>query len=400
MPTRLSQRVQQLQPSATVRLGTLAKQMQAQGLDVISFALGEPDFATPEHICEAARQALAEGKTKYTPAAGIPELREAIAAGVNRDYAADVSADQVVVSNGGKHALMNAWQCILEPGDEVIILAPYWVSYPAQVELCSAVPRVALSSAAGNFQPDLDEVRSLVSDKTAALLINSPSNPSGAVLDPDIIRGLAEIAVEADCWIVTDEIYRHLLYDGREHFSPFMLGDEVRERTILVDGASKSYSMTGWRMGWLVAPEPIAKAAGRLQGQETSGANSIAQWATLAALTGPQDCVAQMREEFQQRRDYIVPALAEIEGVNISNPGGAFYAFPDISAFLDGRLQHKGEPIEDDVALTTYLLEEALISTVPGSAFGLPGYIRLSFATSMDRIQEGVRRLRQALLGQ
>jgi len=382
-----------------VQLGAKAKEMQDQGLDVISFALGEPDFPTPEHICEAARQALAAGKTKYTPSAGIPELRLAIADTVAADYGIPCTGDQAVVGNGGKHALMNAWQCILEPADEVLILAPYWVSYPAQIGLCGAVPVVVNTYTENDFQPDLDEVRSLVSDRTAALLINSPSNPSGAVLERSLIEGLAEIAVEADCWIVTDEIYRHILFDGRTHFSPAMVSDEVRERTIILDGASKAYAMTGWRMGWMVAPVEVAKAATRLQGQETSGPNSIAQWAALAGLRGPQDCVAEMRAEFERRRDYIVPALAAIEGVKIGNPGGAFYAFPDVSAHLDGHLSHKGVPITDDKAFTTYLLEDALISTVPGSEFGLPGYIRLSFATSMDKIEEGVARLRRALVG-
>lgn len=400
MPTRLSARVLGLKGSATVQLGAKAKEMQAQGLDVISFALGEPDFATPEHICEAARQALAAGKTKYTPTGGIPELRQAVADTVAADYGIACVPDQVVVSNGGKHALMNTWQCILEPGDEVIVLAPYWVSYPAQIGLCSAVPVVVNTYTERDFQPDLEEVRSLVSERTAALLINSPSNPSGAVLERSLIEGLAEIAVEADCWIVTDEIYRHILFDGRSHFSPAMVSEEVRERTIILDGASKAYSMTGWRMGWMVAPVEVAKAATRLQGQETSGPNSIAQWAALAGLRGPQDCVREMRAEFERRRDYIVPALAAIEGVRIGNPGGAFYAFPDVSAHLDGHLSHQGAAITDDEALTTYLLEDALISTVPGSEFGLPGYLRLSFATSMDNIQEGVARLRKALVGE
>lgn len=397
MPARLSTRVRELQPSATVQLGALAKEMQAQGLDVISFALGEPDFPTPEHICEAARKAIADGKTKYTPPAGIPELRQAIARVVETDYGVACSPDQVVVSNGGKHALMNVWQCILEPGDEVVILAPYWVSYPPQVKLCGAVPRIVATSWQDDFQPDIDDIRAAVTDNTAAILVNSPSNPAGAVLAREVVEAIGELALDADCWIVSDEIYRHIVFDGRQHLSPAMLGEEIAARTILVDGASKAYSMTGWRIGWLVAPKELAAAAQRLQGQQTSNPNSIAQWATLAALEGPQECVEHMRREFEKRRDYVIQALSAIDGVQVSKPGGAFYAFPDVSACLDGRLSFEGEAIGSDVQLCSYLLKEALISTVPGSAFGLEGYVRLSFATSMERIEEGVRRLREAL---
>ncbi|MGD9518507.1 MAG: pyridoxal phosphate-dependent aminotransferase [Armatimonadota bacterium] len=399
MPARLSGRAKDLKSSATVRLENLAKEMQRQGLDVLSFALGEPDFSTPPHICEAACKAIAEGKTTYTPAAGIPELREAIARTVERDYGYSCAPEQVVVSNGGKHALMNVWESILEPGDEVIIFAPYWVTYPAQIGLCGAKPRVVRTTIDNDFQPDLDEVRALVSERTAAILINSPSNPSGAVLERSIIEGLAEIAAEADCWIVSDEIYRHILFDGRQHFSPTMVGDEVRERVLLVDGASKAYSMTGWRIGWTVTPLEVAKAINRLQSQQASNPSSISQWAALAGLEGPQDCVRKMCAEFERRRDYIIPALADIPGVKIGKPAGAFYAFPEVSAHLDGHIVHKGKAVTNDDQLTTYLLEDALISTVPGSEFGLDGYIRLSFATSMDKIQEGVRRLRRGLVG-
>jgi aspartate aminotransferase len=398
MPMRLAQRVANLKPSATMHLDALAKQKQAQGLDVLSFAIGEPDFPTPPHIVEAARQALADGKTKYTPAAGIPELRAAVAERLRQDLGVSYAPEQIVISNGGKHALMNAWRCILEPGDEVLIFSPYWVSYPQQILLCGATPRYVHTSAANGFQPDLEEVRAQLSPRTAAILINSPSNPTGAVLEPETIVTLAELACQADCWIVSDEIYRCILFDGRQHFSPAMLSDEVRARTILIDGVSKTYSMTGWRIGWLAAPRSVAKAAASLQSQETSNPNSIAQWAALAALQGPQEDVSRMRAEFERRRDFIIPALAALPGVQVANPGGAFYAFPDMRAFLDGRLAHQGKPVHDDWQLAMYLLEEALLSTVPGSEFGAPGYLRFSFALSLERIQEGMARLRRALL--
>jgi len=397
MPRRISARICRLRPSATFKLDTAAKELQRQGVDVISFALGEPDFPTPKHICDAAAEAMAAGKTKYTPAAGIPELREAVAAKLSMDLGHEYKPSQVVISNGGKHALMNVWQCILDPGDEVVIISPYWVSYADQVELCNAVPKVIPTTADTDFQPDPDDVRAALSARTAAILINSPSNPTGAVLDRGVIEAMAQMALEVDAWIVSDEIYRHILFDGRSHFSAALVSDEVRARTIICDGVSKTYSMTGWRIGWLVAPEEVAKAAGNLQGQETSNPNSIAQWAALAALQGPQDCVEQMRAEFERRRDYIIKALEEIEGIKISRPGGAFYAFPEVSSFLDGRLKHNGEPIRDDLTFCEYLLTAARISVVPGSAFGADGYVRFSFATSLERIQEGLSRFRAAL---
>ena len=397
MPARLTERVVRLKPSATFALDTAAKEKQRVGHPVISFALGEPDFPTPAHICDAARDALAQGKTRYTAAAGIPELREAVAETLSADVGATYKPNQVVISCGGKHALMDTWECILEAGDEVVIISPYWVSYADQVELCDAVPKIVRTSADTGFQPDLDQVRALASKKTAAILINSPSNPTGAVLAPEIIEGLAQIAIDVDAFIVTDEIYRHILFDGRKHFSASMISDEVRDRTIIIDGASKTYAMTGWRLGWMVAPEAVAKAAGSLQGQQTSNAASLSQYAALAALRGSQDCVEEMRAEFERRRNFIIPALAEVPDVKIGMPGGAFYAFPEISAYLDGRFTYRGEPVEHDMQLAMYLLEEALISVVPGSAFGADGYLRFSFATSLDQIAEGVRRFGEAL---
>ncbi len=392
---KISQRALNIAPSPTIAMGSRAKAMRDAGQDVISFDLGEPDFPTPENICRAACEAIAAGHTKYTPAAGLPKLKQAIVQATSRDVGLDYDPAQVVVSNGGKHALMNIWETFVDPGDEVLVFAPYWVSYPAQIELCGGRAVIIPTRGADDFQPDLDQVRAAVTDRTIALLINSPSNPAGAIFTEATMRGLAELAVERDLLIISDEIYKHILFDGRRHLSPAQLGEEVKARTILADGVAKTYSMTGWRIGWLIAPKEIASRAGDIQSQETSNPNTPAQHAAIEALLGPQDSVETMRAEFERRRDYLVPALNALPGVKCPNPGGAFYVFPDIAAHVGGSLG--GTPIPTDLALAEYLLEKALISAVPGSAFGSDGYIRFSFATSMELLQEGVRRLGEAL---
>lgn len=392
---QISELVAGIAPSPTIAGAAKAKAMRAQGLDVLSFAVGEPDFGTPENIIEAARRAMAEQKTKYTPASGIPELKQAICEASRRDVGLDYDPAQVVISNGGKHALMNIWRTLLSPGDEVIMFAPYWVSYPEQVRLCGAHTVPIVTSGDNGFQPDLDEVRAAITGRTKAILINSPSNPSGAVFDRPTMEALGEIACQHDLTIISDEIYKHILYDGRTHLTTAAFSDELKERTIIADGVAKSYAMTGWRIGWMIAPPAFAKAADNLQSQETSNPNSIAQWASIEALLGPQESVGVIREAFLQRRDYLAPALNAIPGLKCSNPGGAFYVFPDISAHLGRELG--GKTIASSLDLELYLIEQALIATVAGGPFGTEGYLRLSFACSMEEIQEGVRRLTAAL---
>jgi aspartate aminotransferase len=392
---KISQRAQAITPSPTLAMDAKAKALKAQGVGVISFAVGEPDFPTPENVAEAGCAAIRSGHTKYTPASGIPQLKQAIVAAAERDLGLQYTPDQVCVSNGGKHALMNIWETLVDPGDEVIVFAPYWVSYPPQIELCGGRAVIIPTSGASDFQPDLGQVRAAVSDRTVAILLNSPSNPAGAIFTRETLQGLVDLAGERDLTIISDEIYKHILFNGRQHLSPAQLGSEAQARTILADGVAKTYAMTGWRIGWLIAPPEVAKRAGDLQSQETSNPCTPAQWAAVEALNGPQESVEAMRAEFERRRNYLVPALNALPGVTCNNPGGAFYVYPDISAHLGRTLG--GKPMTGSLELCEYLLETAHISTVPGSAFGTEGYLRISFATSMENLEEGVQRLAEAL---
>jgi len=376
-------------------MATRAKQMSRQGLDVISLAVGEPDFATPEHICQAAYQAMEAGHTKYTAASGIPELKEAVVARLRAEVGLTYDADQICISNGGKHALTNIWQTLLDEGDEVIVFAPYWVSYAAVIQLCGGRAVTVMTDASRGFQPDPAEVRSAVTPRTVAILVNSPANPTGAIFGQETLQEIAAIAAENDLTIISDEIYRNLIFDGRQHLSIAMLDEETKARTILVDGVSKSYAMTGWRIGWLIGPKEFVGKAGSIQSQETHNPCSVAQYAALAALTGPQDCVAAMCDQYEQRRDFFVEALGQLEGIECNTPPAAFYLFPDISAHLGRSLA--GQQIDTSLQLAEYLLEEGLISTVPGSAFGAEGFLRLSFACSVEDIKQGLQRLKTAL---
>lgn len=392
---RIARRIESITPSATIGMKVKGDALKAQGKDVLSFALGEPDFPTPANIVAAAERALAEGKTKYTDASGVPQLKDAICAAAERDLGLSYGRSQCIVSNGAKHSLMNIAATLVNPGDEVIIFAPYWVTYPDQVKLCDGRPVVIETRGEDDFQPDLDAVRAAVSDYTVAILINSPCNPTGAVFGRELLEGIAEIALEHDLIIISDEIYKHILFDGRRHVSPAQLGDEIKARTLIVDGVAKSYSMPGWRIGWVLGPEHITKAMGELQGQTTSNPNTIAQWAAVEALNGPQESVAAMNEQFERRRDFVVERLRAIPDLTCSAPGGAFYAFPDASAYYGRTL--RGQTIEGSVSLAEYLLEEGLISLVPGEAFGADDYLRLSFAASMKQLEEGLNRLEAAL---
>jgi aspartate aminotransferase len=392
----IGRRLADIKPSATMALDQRAKEMRREGQDVLSFAIGEPDFPTPANIREAAARAMDAGATKYTEAAGTLQLREAIVAGLERDLCLSYSPAGICVSNGAKHSLLNLCQALVDPGDEVIVISPYWVSYCDLVRLAGGEGVVHETTMENGFQPDPDEVAELRTARTRVLLINSPSNPTGAVIAPETIRRLAQWCVDEDLWLISDEIYDKIIFDGNTTLSPAQVSEAAKERTIIVNGCSKTYSMTGWRIGWTVTPHPpLAKALSSFQSQTTSNPCSISQAAALAALTGPQDSVEAMRQEFQRRRDAIIGGLRQIPDLAVYEPGGAFYAFPKVSAYFGREI--KGHRVESALELCHVLLDEGLIACVPGEAFGAPGCLRLSFACSLEQIAEGVKRMGDVL---
>jgi aspartate aminotransferase len=388
----LAQRMASLQPSATLAMAARAGAMKASGIDVIDLSVGEPDFPTPDHICQAGKAAISAGKTKYTPAAGIPALREAIANDYTRRSGLSVTPAQVIVSNGAKHSLHNVFTSLLNPGDEVVVPTPYWVSYAELIKLTGAIPVLIETSIDEDFKLQPNALKSAITPRTRMLLLCSPSNPTGVVYSREELVGIADIAIEADLSIVSDEIYDQLVFDGRESISFPTLRPGLESRSIVVAGVSKTYSMTGWRIGWTIGPPALSKAMGSLQSQETSNPCSISQHAAIEALTGPQECVTLMRNAFQARRDLVVKRLSQIPGVKIPDIGGAFYAFLDIHTSL-GRPHG---PI-DSVTWCEQLLEKEQVATVAGSAFGAEGHVRMSFAASEEKLTMGLDRIARFL---
>jgi aspartate aminotransferase len=384
----ISERARNTAPSPTLGITAKCRAMVAQGIDVVGFAAGEPDFDTPDHIKAAAIEALGKGDTKYTPSAGTPALREAICEKLARENGLDYKPAQVIVSIGAKHSIYGFFQAVLDPSDEVIVPVPYWVSYPEQVKLADGVPVFVDAPEANGFRVTAEAIAAVVTPKTKALVVNSPSNPSGAVIEEEELRKIAALAVERNFLILSDEIYEHLTY-GRKHVSIASFGNEVRKRTVVVNGFSKAYSMTGWRLGWLAGDAEIVAAMGRIQDQSTSNPTSFAQAGAVAALRGPQECVGMMRAEFQKRRDYIVDRLNGMPGMTCSKPDGAFYVLPNVSGLTSDRLP-------DGDALAEHLLNEAKVAVVPGSGFGVPDNVRLSYATSMAAIEKGMDRIEAA----
>jgi aspartate aminotransferase len=393
---KLANRLSVIEPSMTLKVSAKANELKAQGIDVISFSQGEPDFDTPAHIKEAGKKAIDGGATKYTAVEGTPQLRKAVAAWFSRAHGFDVSPKEVMVSAGAKQVIYNAFQALLDEGDEVILPAPYWVSYSEIAKLAGAKGVPVVSRPEDNFIINPDNVAKAITPRTKMLLIVSPCNPTGAVYDEKTLRALADIAVKNDLWILTDDIYRTLIYGDAKFTSVTTFGPEVRKRTIIADGVSKAYSMTGWRIGFGLAPPNVIEAMGTLQGQSTTNAAAPSQAAALAAIEGPTDELEKMRQEFDKRRKYMVQALRAMPGVKCVEPKGAFYAFPDVSAF-NGKKTPKGAVIESDLTLCDYLIEEARVAVVPGSAFYAPGFVRLSYSTSQANIEKGLARLGEAL---
>jgi aspartate aminotransferase len=386
---QISQRARNAAPSPTLAITARAKRMQAQGIDVVGFGAGEPDFDTPEPIKEAAIAALRNGVTKYTASGGTDELRQAICDKLLRDNGLSYTPRQVLVSVGAKHTLFNIMQAVLDPGDEAIIPAPYWVSYPEQVKLAGGQPVFVEAPEAEGFRVTAAAIARAITPRTRMLILNSPSNPTGAAIRADELRRIADLAVERDLLVVSDEIYEKLTYDGLKHVSIASLGEAIYRRTMTVNGFSKAYSMTGWRLGYVAGDAEIVAAMGRIQDQSTSNPTSFAQPGAVAALTGPQEAVAQMAAAFEQRRNVIVDRLNAVPGMHCVKPDGAFYVFPNVSGLFSDR-------VPDSDALSEYLLSEAKVAVVPGSGFGAPRHIRLSYATSMDLIEKGVDRIEAA----
>ncbi len=392
----LSRRVRSISPSATLALTSLAKRMQAEGIDVISFAGGEPEFETPKHVKEAGTRAIREGFTKYTAAAGTDELRDAVIAKLKRDNGLEYTRDEVIACNGSKQALYNLAMVLLDKRDEVIIPAPYWVSYPEQVRLADATPVFVPTREEEGFRIKRRDLERVVTRRTKAVILNSPCNPTGAVIEPDELKAIAELAADNDFYLVSDEAYETLTYDGVRHVSIVSLGEEVKARTFVVGSTSKTYAMTGWRLGYAAGPKDIIKAMIDLQSQSTSAPSSISQKAAVAALLGPQESIEVMRREFDARRRYVVECLQKIPGVRCVPPEGAFYAFPNVSAFY-GKKFARGRKINGSTDLTAYLIQEARVTVVPGAEFGSDKHIRLSYCLGMEQIREGLERMARAL---
>ena len=394
MALELSKKAQAVKPSSTLAITAKAKELMSKGIDVVGFGAGEPDFNTPDNICEAAIKAIHDGFTKYTPAEGTLELRKAVCDKFLNFNKVKYEPSQIVVSNGGKHSLTNIFEAILNPGDEVIILAPYWLSYPEIVKLADGVPVFVKGEKTQNYKVTAAQIEAACTEKTKALILNSPSNPSGMIYTREELEAIAEVAVKKDFYVVSDEMYENLIYEG-EAISIASLNDEIYKRTITCSGVAKSYSMTGWRIGFTGSPAPIAKLMGSLQSHQTSNPNSIAQKAALEALVGPQDSVYKMHAEFKKRRDYMVERISSMKLVSALKPQGAFYMFVDISEILNK--EYNGAKVGDVNNIAKILIEEYNVAVIPCEDFGCADHIRLSYAISSEQIKKGLDRIEDFL---
>lgn len=392
----ISKRAQSVAPSETLKISAKAKELARQGKSIVSLSAGEPDFKTPEHICKAAIEAIRNGFHGYTMNTGTPELREAIANKLKRDNGLSYNPGQIVVSNGAKQSLGFSMLAMLDEGDEIIIPAPYWVSYPEMAKLAGATPVTVRTSFESNYKMTPEQLEEAITDKTKALILCSPSNPTGTCYSLEELKALSEVLKKhPDVCIISDEIYEYIVFDG-EHAGILQAAPELYGRTLLVNGFSKGFAMTGWRLGYLAGPQEIVDAVAKIQSQETSAPSSISQKAGEAAYKNDLSAVNKMKEQFKQRRDYIVETLSSMEGIKCFKPSGAFYVFPDVSHYL-GKQTASGSTIENSTGLCMYLIEEEGLATVPGDAFGEPNGIRLSYASSMDELKEAMKRLKRGL---
>ncbi len=392
----LAARVKEIKASPTLAVDAKAKALKAEGADVLNFSVGEPDFDTPPHVCTAGKEAIDQGFTRYTPVPGILPLRQAVCDRLAADHGWHYQPEQVQISCGGKHGLYNMAQALFGPGDEVLVPAPYWVSYPPIIQLAGATPVIVPLDERSDFDLDPAVLEGYVSAKTRGIILNSPSNPTGSVLSARALAAIAKMALARGWVVISDDIYDTIVYGSEKLAHILDVEPRLKEQTLILNGVSKSFAMTGWRIGYTVGPKQIIAAMNKIQSQATSNPSSVAQKAALAALTGPQDFPREMRDAFLPRLDFIIGALTAIEGVSCVRPRGAFYVFPNVASYF-GRKSKKGQVIGDSVALADYLLEEALLATVPGAAFGADQFIRFSFATSMTVLEEGMKRLAAAL---
>lgn len=393
MALTVSHRCQNIAPSVTLQIDARAKEMRAAGLDVIGFGVGEPDFPTPQHICDAAKEALDLGMTRYTPAAGTKELRKAICKKLLRDNDMTYSYGDILVSSGAKHTLFTILQGIIDPGDEVLIPTPCWVSYPEMVRMAGGVPIFIPADESTNFIPTNKDIASRVTRRTKAIIITSPSNPNGSVWDQDQLQFVADLAVSHPFYVISDEIYEKLIYDGRKHLSIAQLGEQIKAQTFIVNGMSKAYAMTGWRIGYVAGPRHEISAMASFQSQATSNANTIAQYAAMKALQGDQTCVDEMVQEFQKRRDLMVERINKIPYLSCRKPQGAFYIMLNIKQVLG--MSYNGRMLESSLDFAELLLAEKQVAVVPGAAFEAEGFCRLSYAVSTEQIEKGLDRIEE-----
>ena len=391
---RVSARLQSIPESATLAITAKAKQLRAAGEPVIGFGAGEPDFPTPDYIVEAAQEAVVDpANHRYTPAAGLPELRQAIADKTLRDSGVAVEASQVIVTNGGKQAVYNTFAALTDPGDEILLPAPYWTTYPEAIKLAGGTPVDVFAGAESDYKVTVEQLEAARTENTKALVFVSPSNPTGAVYTPEETAAIGQWAVEHGIWVITDEIYEHLVYDEAVFTSIVKAVPELANQTVILNGVAKTYAMTGWRVGWMIAPSDVVQAATTLQSHATSNVNNIAQKAALEAVAGPLDAVNDMLKAFDDRRKTMVKMLNEIDGFHCPTPKGAFYAYVDVTRAVGKEIA--GQRVNTSAELAQIILEKAQVAVVPGEAFGKSGYLRLSYALGLDELVEGVKRIQQ-----
>ena len=389
----LSKRAQKISASLTLAISAKANKLKAAGEDVVSFGAGEPDFDTPEYICEAAREALEVGFTRYTAASGYEDLKNAVKDKLKRDNNLEYDTDQIIVSNGAKHSLFNTFQAILNPGDEVIIPVPYWLTYPETVKMGGGKPVFIETKEEEGFKINIERLQEMVNEKTKGLILNSPSNPTGSIYNKEELEAIAKVAVDNEIIVVSDEIYEKIVYDGNEHISIASLNEDIKDLTIVINGVSKAYAMTGWRIGYAAGPQEIIEIMSNIQSHATSNPNSIAQYASNAGLRGNHSFMEERRNKFSERRDYMYDKINAIVGLSCLKPGGAFYIMMNIEDIIGKNIA--GEKIQDSFSFAEQLLEEKKVAVIPGVAFGADNFIRLSYANSLENIKDGLQRIEE-----